>query len=361
MADMIDLRKIHIADSSELRKRGLMEGTLKFIEDDIRSFGTGSQGEALLASKEGVIYALVKLFRPDRKMCRAHVEFVFTSDANADTQSGVVDEVLRYCFMSEYYHKVTVICNSGNEGLERILKGAGFNQEAVLKDEVRTKNGFEAAGLFAILSYEYQKYNICFVPFERGVAMISGGKDYIDSVKLFHYGQKLEEPFARNIAAGLGLLDSEGGLIRNDDGEYNMDAEQLKYIPDELAKAYVQLKEYFENMRAYFDIKVRFSTGTPFQKKVWNALNSIPYGGTASYEDIALKLTDGKLAEARKITRAVGAACSDNPVAVIIPCHRVIGKDGSIVGYSAGIDIKDYLLLHESFTAVTPIVIKEGS
>ena len=79
MADKIDLRKIHIGDSSELRKRGLMEGTLKFIEDDIRSFGTGSQGEALLASKEGVIYALIKLFRPDRKNCRAHIEFVFTN------------------------------------------------------------------------------------------------------------------------------------------------------------------------------------------------------------------------------------------------------------------------------------------
>ena len=111
--------------------------------------------------------------------------------------------------------------------------------------------------------------------------------------------------------------------------------------------------------RSSFDINVKFNSGTPFQKKVWSALNSIPFGSTASYEDIALRLTEGKLTEARKITRAVGAACSDNPVAVIVPCHRVIGKDGSIVGYSAGIDIKDYLLLHETFTAVTPLISKE--
>ena len=137
------------------------------------------------------------------------------------------------------------------------------------------------------------------------------------------------------------------------------DEEELEFLPDELARAYVELKEYFDSNRAGFDINVVFNTGTPFQKKVWNALNSIPYGGTASYEDIALRLTDGKLSEARKITRAVGSACSDNPVAVIVPCHRVIGKDGSIVGYSAGIDIKDYLLLHESFTAVTPLISKE--
>ena len=360
MADIIDLRKIRIANSSELRKRGLMEGTVKLIEDDIRALGTGSQGEALLASKEGVLYALVKLFRPDRKTCRAHVEFVFTNDANADTQSGIVDEVLKYCFLDQYYHKVTVICNHGNEGLERILTGAGFMQEAVLRDEVRLKNGFEDAGLYAMLSYEYPKYNICFVPFERGVAMVSGGSDFVDSVKLFHYGQQLDDPFANNIAGALGLLDSNGGLARNDDGRYNLEEDQLKYLPAELSKAYVELKEYFESMRAGFDINVVFSTGTTFQKKVWNALKAIPYGGTASYEDIALVLTDGVLSEARKITRAVGAACSDNPVAVIVPCHRVIGKDGSIVGYSAGIDIKDYLLLHESFTAVTPLGFKEA-
>lgn len=359
MADKIDLRKLRIADSSELRKRGLMEGTIKLIEDDIRALGTGSQGEAMLAMKEGVIYALIKLFRPDRKVCRAHIDFVFTSDANADTQSGIVDETLKYCFLSEHYHKVTVICNHSNEGLERILTGAGFNQEAVLRDEVRLKNGFEDAGLFAMLSYEYPKYNICFVPFERGVAVVSGGSDYIDSVKLFHYGQVLSDPFAKNIAGALGLLDSNGGLLRNDEGIYNMEPDQLKYLPDELAKAYTELREYFDSMRAGFDINVRFSTGTAFQKKVWNALDTIPYGGTASYEDIALKLTDGDIKEARKITRAVGAACSDNPVAIVIPCHRVIGKDGSIVGYSAGIDIKDYLLLHESFTAVTPLISKE--
>ena len=359
MADKIVLRKILISDSSELRKRGLMEGTLKLIEDDIRALGTGSQGEAMLAVKDDVIYALVKLFRPDRKNCRAHIDFVFTSDANADTQSGVVDEVLRYCFLDEYYHKVTVICNNGNEGLERILMGAGFNQVAVLRDEVKSKDGFEDAGLFAMLSYEYPKYNVCFVPFERGVAVVTGGADYIDSVKLFHYGQTIENPFIYNVALSLGLLDENLGLAHNDDGIYNLDQDQLKYLPKELAKAYVELKEYFDSNRAVFDINVRFSTGTPFQKKVWNALNSIPYGGTASYEDIALMLTDGKLSEARKITRAVGSACSDNPVAVIVPCHRVIGKDGSIVGYSAGIDIKDYLLLHESFTAVTPLISME--
>ena len=356
----IELRRIHIRDSAALRSRGLMEGTLSLIEDDIRSFGQGSSGEAMIALKNEEVYALVKLFRPDRRMCRAHLEFVFTKDANADTQSAIVDRMLEYCFLEEFYHKVTVICDSGNEGLERIITGAGFVQEAVLRDEVRKKTGFSDSGLFSMLSYEYPAYNVCFVPFERGVAMVGGGKDYIDKVRLFHYGQKIEDDkFAENVAAGLGLLEESGALARND-GRYAIDEEQLEYLPEEVGKAGMQLSEYFESSRAGFDVNIRFSQGTDFQREVWKALCGIPYGATVSYEDIAMKVTGGDKAKARKITRAVGSACGDNPVAVIVPCHRVIGKDGSIVGYSAGIDIKDYLLLHESFTAVTPLGVKEA-
>ena len=360
MANKIELRSIHIRDSAVLRTRGLMEGTLSLIEDDIRSFGRGSSGEALIALKNDEIYAMVKLFRPDRKMCRAHLEFVFTKDANADTQSAIVDRLLKYCFLEEFYHKVTVICDSGNEGLERIIKGAGFVQEAVLRDEVRKRTGFSDSGLFSMLSYEYPEYNVCFVPFERGVAMVCGGKSYIDRVKLFHYGQKIEnDRFAENVAGGLGLLDEEGSLAR-DDGRYAIDAEQMEYLPEEVGRTSIQLAEYFSSNRAGFDVNIRFTQGTEFQREVWKALCGIPYGATVSYEDIAMTLTGGDKAKARKITRAVGAACGDNPIAVVVPCHRVIGKDGSIVGYSAGIDIKDYLLLHETFTAVTPLGFKEA-
>lgn len=360
MAKTIELRSIHIRDSAILRSRGLMEGTLSLIEDDIRSFGKGSSGEALIALKNDEIYAMIKLFRPDRKKCRAHLEFVFTNDANADTQSAIVDRLLEYCFLEEFYHKVTVICDSGNEGLERIITGAGFVQEAVLRDEVRRKTSFADSGLFSMLSYEYPAYNVCFVPFERGVAMVGGGRDYIDRVKLFHYGQTIEnDGFAENVAGGLGLLEASGGLARND-GRYSIDAEQLEYLPEEVGRASLQLAEYFSSSRAGFDINLKFTQGTDFQREVWKALCSIPYGATVSYEDIAMTLTGGDKPKARKITRAVGSACGDNPIAVIVPCHRVIGKDGSIVGYSAGIDIKDYLLLHESFTAVTPLGFKEA-
>jgi len=101
-----------------------------------------------------------------------------------------------------------------------------------------------------------------------------------------------------------------------------------------------QLKEYFAGKRKKFDVPLKLD-GTEFQKKVWKQLLKIPYGKTASYGEIARKIKDPKAA------RAVGGANNKNKIAIIIPCHRVIGADGSLTGYAGGMDIKQWLLDHE--------------
>jgi methylated-DNA-[protein]-cysteine S-methyltransferase len=98
-----------------------------------------------------------------------------------------------------------------------------------------------------------------------------------------------------------------------------------------------QLKEYFEGTRKVFDVPLDVD-GTDFRKKVWNELQKIPYGKTISYKTLSEKLGDVKA------IRAVGKANGQNPVAIIIPCHRVIGADGSLIGYASGLDIKQKLL-----------------
>ncbi len=355
----ISLRKIKIGDSSELRSCGLMSGTLAVVESDIRGFVAGKMTDVLIAQDEN-IRAVVKLFRRDRKMSTVQLEFVFTEDSDLEIRSEIMDAVLKYCFLTEYYNKVITVCRSGDAVTEELITSHGFIQEAVLRDEIRTDTGFEDAGLFALTAACYPEYNVCFVPFEKGIAVITGGKDYVDEVKLLHAGSMLDNMFVFNVAGSLGLLGRGGCIKAPEEGLYDMDEEQLAMLPSELAKAYVELSEYFANKRASFDVRYRFMRGTKFQLKVWKLLCSIPYGTTASYEDIALQLCEGNRFEARKITRAVGAACSDNPISIIVPCHRVIGKDGNLVGYSAGLDIKDYLLLHESFFAVTPLISKEA-
>lgn len=98
-----------------------------------------------------------------------------------------------------------------------------------------------------------------------------------------------------------------------------------------------QIDEYLEGRRKYFDLPL-FINGTPFQRMVWEALITIPYGETRSYKDIAVQI--GK----SKACRAVGMANNRNPIAIIIPCHRVIGSKGELVGYGGGLDIKKRLL-----------------
>lgn len=102
----------------------------------------------------------------------------------------------------------------------------------------------------------------------------------------------------------------------------------------------MELDEYFFTGRKFFSVELR-PHGTDFQRKVWNELLTIPYGKTISYEALAVRI--GNI----KSVRAVGLANGQNPIAIIIPCHRVIGKGGELVGYGGGLDNKEWLLYHE--------------
>jgi len=101
-----------------------------------------------------------------------------------------------------------------------------------------------------------------------------------------------------------------------------------------------QLKEYFAGTRLQFDLPI-FQIGTDFQQKVWEEVSKIPYGDTSSYALLAHKIGDVKS------VRAVGTTNGKNKIAIIVPCHRVIGTDGSLTGYAWGLDKKEWLLKHE--------------
>ncbi|WP_315167872.1 methylated-DNA--[protein]-cysteine S-methyltransferase [Metaclostridioides mangenotii] len=104
-----------------------------------------------------------------------------------------------------------------------------------------------------------------------------------------------------------------------------------------IKKAFNEFKEYLSGDRKNFDIPLE-PEGTEFQLKVWEALKSIPYGETCSYKDIAKKVGSSKA------YRAVGLANNKNPISIFIPCHRVIGSNGKLVGYGGGLDVKEFLL-----------------
>ena len=124
-----------------------------------------------------------------------------------------------------------------------------------------------------------------------------------------------------------------------------MDAQ--RYLPDEATfgerrdtgfeEATRQLAEYFTGERTTFTIPLA-PQGTPFQRRVWDGLARIPYGETKTYGQLATEISE------RHMTRAVGSATGRNPIGIIVPCHRLVGADGSLTGYAGGLERKRYLL-----------------
>lgn len=104
-----------------------------------------------------------------------------------------------------------------------------------------------------------------------------------------------------------------------------------------ITQAIMELEEYFQGVRKVFTVPLN-PKGTDFQKKVWQALQDIPYGQTCSYKDVAKAVGNDKA------SRAIGMANNKNPIPIIVPCHRVIGSGGKLVGYAGGLDVKRMLL-----------------
>ena len=134
------------------------------------------------------------------------------------------------------------------------------------------------------------------------------------------------------------LIESDGDAITT--VNFLRDSKKEEVRTAVIEQCIEELNEYFFKGRKFFTVELNF-VGSVFQKKVWNELMTIPYGKTISYEALAIRIGD------IKAIRAVGLANGQNPIAIIAPCHRVIGKNGDLVGYGGGMDNKIWLLHHE--------------
>ncbi|KUJ67522.1 cysteine methyltransferase [Streptomyces albus subsp. albus] len=133
--------------------------------------------------------------------------------------------------------------------------------------------------------------------------------------------------------ASLSMPEQKGGAVVRDDWRPD---------PDAFTEIIRQLRDYFDGTRVHFDIEYTADRGTEFQRRVWAALEEIPYGTTTSYGGLA-----ERMGVSRAAVRALGAAIGANPLLLVRPCHRVIGADGSLTGYAGGLERKRLLLTHE--------------
>lgn len=152
---------------------------------------------------------------------------------------------------------------------------------------------------------------------------------------------KIHYPTPIGILEIIGTESEIHSVFFTSDEEENILKEEKIRIPAIAKDCVMQLDEYFAGTRKEFILNTS-QTGTEFQQNIWKALNSIPFGKTASYLDIAKKINN------EKSIRAVGNANSKNKIAIIIPCHRVIGKNGNLVGYAGELWRKKWLLEHEA-------------
>jgi methylated-DNA-[protein]-cysteine S-methyltransferase len=130
-------------------------------------------------------------------------------------------------------------------------------------------------------------------------------------------------------------------LPKNDVDSYPLDPEPVEHLKHPtFAGLARQLAEYFAGSRQQFDLPLDL-VGTEFQRLAWDALQTIPYGSTRSYSQQAAAI------DRPRAVRAIGAANGRNPVSIIVPCHRVVGANGSLTGYAGGVDVKRFLLEHE--------------
>lgn len=161
--------------------------------------------------------------------------------------------------------------------------------------------------------------NITYMQTPIGVAEIIGDEKGIQSIKILEF-QKVSDSEKKAIKETFDFPD---------------------HIPLYFKECTVQLQQYFEGTRKEFDLKLN-PIGTNFQKKVWSELRNIPFGKTRTY------LEQSKLIGDPKAIRAVASANGKNPLWIVIPCHRIIGSDGSLTGYAGGLWRKQWLLDHES-------------
>lgn len=144
-----------------------------------------------------------------------------------------------------------------------------------------------------------------------------------------------QSPVGKLLLAG----DNEG--LQRIQFEININIDPQWQENDDFFKDVIdQLQQYFAKKRTHFDVKLN-PQGTAFQKQVWNRLIAIPYGKTKYYAEIAEEI------DAPKAARAIGMANNKNPIPIIIPCHRVIGKNGTLTGFAGGLEVKQQLLAIE--------------
>ncbi len=248
--------------------------------------------------------------------------------------------------------RLDLAVDPGHSRLLALLEETGWQQEGRLRsahhdpDQGRHLDRL----LYALLRPDQDLVSVALVPFRLAVLALISNRQALTEATFIRYGQPCASARLQEVLAKADLLDARGALLEREAVAKTLapgGCWMTDRAPAFLGQAVEQLKAYFKGQRSGFEVPLAFGQASRFQQDVWQALMAIPHGQTRSYAAVATAVSGGNEQEGLKKARAVGAACSANPLALFVPCHRVVGKGGKLVGFTGGLDIKEYLLAHE--------------
>lgn len=323
-----------------------------------RSAGTNA------AARQTRIVAVVRLV-PDPSGDSVRMEIMFPPQngdekSDWDRMSRALDDFLPTVFQDFDIHRLEWVIPVRDEEACECAGRVGFTLEGRMRSLIPCGAIYQDAHLFGMLRCENTKVNVGFVNFGWMLVYVEGTADHVRDIDVIDHDMELTPGFLTDALAQAGLIDADGCLQLPDElGAIRKPADFKLAAVDE---ALVQFSEYIQGKRQSFDIKLDPTIGTSFQRTVWKVLAGIPFGTVLSYQDVALQVVaamkaagprdeDGKELpdqtdeeKAGQWSRAVGSACGANPFMIAIPCHRVVGKDGKLTGFSSGIQNKARLL-----------------
>lgn len=343
----VTVKTLRIADAATLRRLGVYKGSLKKIELAIRRLLSISEKDCLLASwqdengeeENGFIAMIPDAFHPETGRLQIH-----TPDPRS--LPSLLEMAARSGFIEHNYLRIETLIPVDHPQVKPVYEAFGFRTDCVLRGSAFRLSDLGDLVQMSLLKTQNPFPSVGLIPYQYGLITVTGTAERVESLEFHMAGEQVSQPYLKDLFHIWRLLNGNGCLALSPDRIQEATAAPL---PEMLQQAVDQLTGYLAGDRKQFDLFLELSCGSQFQQKVWAALQQIPFGTTVTYLDIAMQLSDGDLKKARSMTRAVGSACGANPVPIFVPCHRVIGHDGRLTGYSGGIKNKEFLLAHEMF------------
>lgn len=351
VAKQITFQSLTLKDSRELALRGFLQDSQAGVRRTLRSWFTATpSGVFLKCVKAEKILCLICLFRvpasgSGRLLLYWPQEIAVT--ARYALLETVLPLLLPQLFFVYDLQRVEWLVPVDEESLTDLAESSGLVREGLLKQSLPFKQSYKDGILFGGIRAENLWRNNGFVNFGEFLVYVTGEESLIHRVGVLSPGKKIESAFLRECAQYQGLADAEGKISIPHDLPTGWTSQVQ--LPAEVELCCAQLSEYAVGKRRTFSgIHLNQDIGTDFQWSVWQALKSIPFGEVRTYGEVAALVAASEgakdLKAAQHKARAVGAACGANPFMLLVPCHRVIGKNGKLTGFRGGLEVKATLL-----------------